>query len=145
MHPSKSRAIGIAVVLVVGVCVFTNLSCRSIRSDVAKVSNEFLRLWRSGDYTAAYVLMTDAYRSRHPFTEFTNGLISHFADTVHPDSNAWTVNPDINVELRGRNHALVSEFGTRFLGMRCVLGTCYELRKGPAGWRFTGEAESIQD
>src|SRR5688572_9554420 len=127
MRSSKSRALGIAAILVIGFCVLTNLSCKSARRDVSEVSNQFLRLWRSGDYTTAYALMTDGYRSRHPFSEFTNGLMSHFADLSPADSSAWTVNPDVNVELRGWNRAFVSEFGTRFLGMRCVLGNCYEL------------------
>jgi len=109
------------------------------------VSNDFLRVCRSGDYTAAYALMTKDYRSAHSYSEFTNDMIMDIGDPLGGGRSDWTVDPDVNVELRGWNRALVSPFGSRFLGMRCVLGCCYELEKGPTGWRFTGHWVIIQD
>lgn len=132
------------ILLSVLLVVFNVLS-KANRKSVADVSNEFLRAWRVADYSIAYALMTDHYRSGHSMEAFTNGVMIGFASIAPAGPGEWEVDPDAHVEVRGRSQAFVSKQGSLCLGRRYVFGTCYELVNGSEGWRFTGKAVIIQD
>lgn len=90
--------------------------------------------------------MAETYHTQHSLQAFTNDrTMQLFVEMTFPNSQPRTVDANKNTELDGWHYALVSEFSSSFLGIRSVVGECYVVRRGPMGWRFTGEVEYVSD